>query len=211
MVMVRSLCNAIALVVLLLTGDAVATRSLLKRRMSNELTQQSLVMTSVSNAKMATTTKHEGFICGMINLKGGKIVEFSAGAGVKVRVETVNGKPESVTLSGFIGGGITLGPPKIISGAYMKMREASAVLNLPNTIKTLGGGAKDLLWAAGVWALKRIAGREAPQSSMGKLAKLAKAKQKELIQAVRDVPKNLKDAGLSCAEFLNLISAHSFF
>lgn len=133
-------------------------------------------------------------MCGMLTIKiAGGLFEISASLSLKVVLTLTSASNEisGAVIKGGIGGGFTIGPPKIFSGALMALREVNIVAVPPKSLQKKGTSA----WAIATWAVRRALDKEKQESPAAELAKISDAKVKAIIKAINDVPKNMKDKG----------------
>jgi len=110
------------------------------------------------------------YVCGMLSLSFGGVLELSVGLGLEVTVGISSGQQgeKEVTLSGMVGGGITIGPSIIFSAAGYVQHKVSISAIMPRSLH--GGSA----WQAMKWAVMEWYNKKKPGSKLGKITSQAK-------------------------------------
>ena len=137
-------------------------------------------------------TESEAFVCGMLHFKVvGGLFEISASLSLKVVLNTVQNNIVGAVIKGGIGGGFTVGPPKIFGAALSALREVNMVAVPPKSLQKKGTSHFEIAR----WAVLRALNKEREASPAAKLAQISDAKIKKIMEAINAVPKNMKDKG----------------
>ena len=154
---------------------------------------------TASSGPATLEAKHEHHFCGMLHISFiPHLLQAAMGLQLKVGFAFASGSPVTVSLSGLIGGGVTLGNSAIAAGSGFVTREVTAEVNIPaamrSMLRTEEEGRLDYLTAV-KFAVKEILHQERRDTSAGRLAAKAQARKTMILNKIGDVPNLIKKFG----------------